>query len=51
MVPDEKACTAVFPRLFAVGMVLSAPSASEKMMFLLPASERGETSLKMLEFH
>ena len=51
MVPDEKACTAVFPRLFAVGMVLSTPSPSEKTMFLLPASERGETSLKMLEFH
>ena len=51
MVPDEKACTAVFPRLFAVGMVLSAPSASEKIMFLLPALERVGTSLKMLEFH
>ena len=51
MVPDKKACTVVFPRLFAVYMVLSAPSASEKIMFLLPAPESGETSLKMLEFH
>ena len=50
-VPAKTVGTGVFLGLFAVGMVLSTPSPSEKTMFLLPASERGETSLKMLEFH
>ena len=51
MVPAKKIGTGVLLSSFAVGMVLSTPSPSEKIVFLLPASERGETSLKMLEFH
>ena len=51
MVPAKRVGTVVFLTSFAVGMVLSTPSPSEKIVFLLPASERPKASPKMLEFH
>ena len=51
MVPAKRIGTVVFLSSFAVGMVLTTPSPSEKIVFLLPALERPKASPKMLEFH